>query len=73
MPPFCLSLAGHLVQVLLLLFCSLLFLIRGAVGIVALYKTKVYVWENDHFFYPLNTVCELIAFAILSWPCLLAR
>ena len=65
--------ADFIVQVALLLLCSLLLLIRGCVGVTALYETKAYVWENDHFFYPLNTLCELIVFSILSWPCLLAR
>lgn len=39
----------------------------------ALYETKEYVWLNDHYFYPLDTLPELIAFFILCWPALLAR
>lgn len=61
------------VQIILLLFCGLLLLIRGCAGVVALYENKSFVWENDSFFYPLDTLPELTTFFVICWPTLLAR
>ena len=53
--------------------CSLLLMLRGCTGVVALYQSTEYVWVNDSYFYPLDTLPELIAVGILAWPTLLAR
>lgn len=66
-------LSAATVQIILLLLCGLLLLIRGCTGVVALYETKSFVWENDRFFYPLDILPELMTFFIICWPTLLAR
>ena len=53
--------------------CSLLLMLHGCTGVVALYQSTEYIWVNDSYFYPLDTLPELIAIGILAWSTLLAR
>lgn len=45
----------------------------GCTGVAALYETKAFVWQNDHYFYLLDTLPEMLATLVFSWPYLLAR
>jgi len=59
--------------VVLFLLPAALLMIRGCTGVTALYESRVFVWENDHYFYLLDTLPEMMAILVLCWPCLLAR
>ena len=58
-------------QVVLFLVPGVLLVLRGCTGVAALYKE--YVWENDHFFYLLDTLPEMMAILVFIWPYLLVR
>jgi len=48
-------------------------MVQGCTGVAALYETKAFVWQNDHYFYLLDTLPEMLATLVFSWPYLLAR
>lgn len=52
---------------------GLLLMVRGCTGVTALYETKAFVWQNDHYFYLLDVLPEMLAILIFSWPFILAR
>lgn len=55
--------------------CAVFLAIRGATGCVAIYLPMQYekYWAEDKYFYPLDTLPELIVLVIMSWPAFLAR
>lgn len=55
--------------------CSGLQMVRGAAGVCATYMGKEWVWLQDKYFYPLDSLFEFIVLAIIMmlWPALLAR
>ena len=48
-------------------------MVRGAAGVCATYMGKEWVWLQDKYFYPLDSLFEFIVLAIMLWPALLAR
>ena len=55
--------------------CGMFLAVRGATGCVAIYLPMKYekYWAEDKYFYPLDTLPELIVLVIMSWPAFLAR
>jgi len=64
-----------LLQVIMFFICAVFLAIRGATGCVAIYLPMQYekYWAEDKYFYPLDTLPELIVLVIMSWPAFLAR
>lgn len=61
--------------VIMFFICAMFLAIRGATGCVAIYLPMKYekYWAEDKYFYPLDTLPELIVLVIMSWPAFLAR
>ena len=64
---------SHVPQIWILPITVLIGLIRACTGVTALYETKVFVWAEDKYFYPLDVLPDFLVLGVLCWPKLLAR